>query len=87
MRKSPEVILGHLGAYGVKFRTSPIVDKLYLKMKLLARAFQKNLVIGSKKSSKVKNREKRLKKSMMKNIYTYIIYGISYIIYVMAPTG
>ena len=35
LRKSPEVILGHLGVYGVKFRTSPKADKLYLKMKLL----------------------------------------------------
>ena len=42
LRKSPEVILGHLGAYGVKFRPSPKVVKLYLKMKLLARTFQKS---------------------------------------------
>ena len=41
-RKSPEVILGHLGAYGVKFQISPNIDKLYLKMKLLTRAFQQS---------------------------------------------
>ena len=42
LRKSPAVILGQLRAYGVKFRTSPKLDKLYLKMKPLANAFQKS---------------------------------------------
>ena len=37
-----KVILGHSGVYGVKFRTSPKANKLYLKMKPLTRAFQKS---------------------------------------------
>ena len=54
LRKSPEVILGHLGPYGVKFRTSAKVDKLCLKMKLLARALKKSShwVIKGKKIPK-----------------------------------
>ena len=51
--------ISNLGSFRVKFRTSPKVDKLYLKMKLLARAFHKNYSQGQKRSSKVKNREKR----------------------------
>ena len=35
LRKSPEVILGHLGANGVKFRTERKEDLIYLKIKLL----------------------------------------------------
>ena len=34
--------ISNLGTFRVKFRTSPKEDKLYLKMKLLARAFYKN---------------------------------------------
>ena len=34
--------ISNLGSFRVKFRTSPNVDKLYLKMNLLARTFHKN---------------------------------------------
>ena len=44
LRKKIRVLgqISNLGSFGVEFRTSPIVDKLYLKMKLLTRALQKS---------------------------------------------
>ena len=62
LRKSPEVILGHFGVYGVKFRTSPKADKLYLKMKPLTRTFQKITLKVKKSHQRSKSRKKRAKK-------------------------
>ena len=59
LKKSTEVILGHLGAYGVKFRTSPKVHKLHFKMKLLVKTSQKKLIPGSKKVIKGQKSRKK----------------------------
>ena len=45
------VILGHFGGYGVKFRTSSKVDKLYLKLKLEVISGQKSWKKGQKSSN------------------------------------
>ena len=55
---------GHFGAYGVKFRTSPKLDNLYVKMKLLTWTFQKKLLAKSFKVIRGQKSRERVKKEV-----------------------
>ena len=55
----------NFGHFWANFEISQKLDKLYLKMKLLARAFQKSQSRVQKRSTKVKNRDEKAEKGQI----------------------
>ena len=79
MRKSPEVILGHLRAYGVEFedlQKETNYRSKFREIKLLTWNFGKSLNRGLSRSFKVKNRENGQKLSNFDNYQNFTNYTI-----------